>query len=79
MATTLDNVTKIHDFVLPDRRLKVRKIAETVGISKELVDQILREILVMRKQSARLLTPDNKQVHFRADLMQSEGIFSLFR
>jgi len=33
-ATTEDNVTKILDLVLADPRLKVREIAETVGISK---------------------------------------------
>ncbi|XP_014485173.1 PREDICTED: uncharacterized protein LOC106749835 [Dinoponera quadriceps] len=65
MATTEDNVTKIHDFVLADRRLKVREIAETVGISKDRVGHILHKILGMRKLSARwvqrLLTPDNKR------------------
>jgi len=65
MATTEDNVTKIHDLVLADRRLKVREIAETVGISKDRVGHILHEILGMRKLSARwvprLLTPDNKR------------------
>jgi len=34
-ATTEDNVTKIHDHVLADRRLKTREIAETVGMSKD--------------------------------------------
>ena len=55
------NVKKIHDLVLADRRLKVREIAETVGISKDCVGHILCEILGMRKLSARwvprLLTP----------------------
>jgi len=63
-ATTEDNVTKIHDLVLADRRLKIREIAETVGMSKDRVGQILHEILGIRKLSARwvprLLTPDNK-------------------
>jgi len=31
-ATTEDNVTKIHDLVLADRRMKIREIAETVGM-----------------------------------------------
>ncbi|XP_043258450.1 uncharacterized protein LOC122400837 [Colletes gigas] len=48
-ATTEDNVKKIHDLVLADRRLKVREIAETVGISKDRVGHILHEILGMRK------------------------------
>jgi predicted DNA-binding transcriptional regulator len=64
-ASTEDNVTKIHDLVLADRRLKVREIAETVGISKDRVGHILHEILGMRKLSVRwvprLLTPDNKR------------------
>ena len=65
MATTEDNVTKMHDLVLADRRLKVREIAETVDISKDRVGHILHEIFGMRKLSARcvprLLTPDNKR------------------
>jgi len=56
-------VTKIHDLVLADRRLKIREMAETVGMSR--VGHILHEILGMRKLSARcvpcLLTPDNKR------------------
>lgn len=40
-ANTTDNVTKIHDLVLADRRLKVLEIAETVGISKDCVSHIL--------------------------------------
>ena len=40
-ATTENNVNKIHDFVLEDRRLTVREIAETVGISKDCVGYIL--------------------------------------
>jgi len=59
------NVTKIHGLVLADRRLKIREIAETVGMSKKRVGHILHEILGMRKLSARwvprLLTPDNKR------------------
>ena len=34
-ATTKDNVKKIHDLVLTDRRLRVYEIVETVGISKD--------------------------------------------
>ena len=64
MAITEGNVTKIHDLIMADRRLKVHEIAETVGISKDRMDQILHEILGMRKLSAwwvlHLLTLDNK-------------------
>ena len=64
-ATTENNVKNIHDLVLADRRLKVREIDETVGISKDCVGHIAHEILGMRKLSARwvprLLTPDKKR------------------
>jgi len=64
-ATTEANVTKIHDLVLADRRLKIRQIAETVGMSKDRVGHILHEIFGMRKLSARrvprFLTPNNKR------------------
>ena len=51
-ATTEDNVTKIHDLVLADRRLNMREIAERVGISKDRVGHILHEILGRGKLSA---------------------------
>ena len=44
---------KIHDFVLAERRLKVRDIAEKVPTLKDCVDHILHEILDTRKLSAR--------------------------
>ena len=57
---------KNHDLILADRRLNVREIAETVGISKHRMGHILDEILGIRKLSARwvprLLTPDNKRI-----------------
>jgi len=78
-ATTEDNETKIRDLVLGDRRLKIREIAETVGMSKDRVGHILHEILGMRKLSARwvsrLLTPDNK----RNRETTSEQCFTLFK
>jgi len=78
-TTTEYNVTKIHDLVLADRRLKIRKRAETVGMSKDRVGYILHEILGMRKLSARwvprLLTPDNK----RNRETTSEQCFTLFK
>ena len=47
-VTTEDKVRIIHDLVLTDRRLKVREIAQTVGISKDCVGHIMHEILDMR-------------------------------
>jgi hypothetical protein len=50
--------------VLDDQRMKVREIAETIGISKEHVGYILHEELDMKKLCARwvpcLLTADEK-------------------
>jgi histone-lysine N-methyltransferase SETMAR len=51
--------------VLNDRRMKVREISETIGISKERVGYILHEELDMKKHCARwvprLLTADQKR------------------
>lgn len=38
--TTEDNLTKIHDLTLADRRLKVRAIADVLGIAKDAETQI---------------------------------------
>lgn len=49
-ATIEDNLTKIHNLILADYRLKVREIAETVGIGngpRYRVGHILLEILGM--------------------------------
>ncbi|GFR27136.1 mariner transposase [Trichonephila clavata] len=79
IATTENNVTKIHDLVLADHRLKVSEIAEIVSISKDHVAHILHEILGIRKLSARwvprLLTPDNK----RNLVTTSEQCLALFK
>jgi hypothetical protein len=49
---------------LDDRRMKVREIAETIGISKERVGYILHEELDMKKLCTRwfplLLTADQR-------------------
>ncbi|XP_065658445.1 histone-lysine N-methyltransferase SETMAR-like [Hydra vulgaris] len=63
-ATTDENIAKVHQLVLDNRRIKVREIAEVMNISKERVCHILHENLSMRKLSARwvprLLTLDQK-------------------
>ncbi|XP_065665495.1 protein GVQW3-like [Hydra vulgaris] len=65
-ATTDENIAKVHQVVLDNRRIKVREIAEVMNISKERVCHILHENLDMRKLSARwvprLLTLDQKRV-----------------
>ena len=65
-ATADDNIAKVHQMVLDDRRIKVREIAEVMRMSKERVCHILHQDLGMRKLSARwvprLLTLDQKRV-----------------
>jgi len=55
--------------ILDDRRMKVREIAETIGISKERVGYILHEELDMKKLYARwvprLLTADQKRTRMK--------------
>lgn len=64
-VTTPEMVKKIHKAVLGDRRLKVRELADMVGISKSTIHRILSENLDMRKLCARwvprLLTLEQKQ------------------
>ena len=61
-ATTDENIAKVHQMVLDDRRIKVKEIAEVMNMSKERVCHILD----MRKLSARwvprLLKVDQKRV-----------------
>jgi len=63
-ATTPEIIEQVHDTVLDDRQMKLREIAETIGISKEHVGYILHEELDMKKLCARwvprLLTADQK-------------------
>jgi len=63
-ATTPEIIEQVHDMELDDWRMKVRKIAETIGISKEHVGYILHEELGTKKLCAiwvpHLLTTDKK-------------------
>jgi histone-lysine N-methyltransferase SETMAR len=52
-ATTPEIIEQLHDMILDDRRIKVREIAETKGISKERVGYVLHEELDMKKLCAR--------------------------
>jgi len=63
-ATSSEIIEQVHLMVLADWRMKVREIAETIGISKECVGYILHEELDMKKLCARwvprVLTADQK-------------------
>jgi len=68
-ATTPEFIEQVHDMVLDDRRMKVREIAETTGMSKERVGYILHEKLDMKKLCARwaprLLTADEQRTRMK--------------
>ena len=52
-AVTPENIDKVHDVVLADRRVEVRQLAEAAAISIERVDFIFYEELHMAKLFAR--------------------------
>ena len=64
--TTPEMINKIHDIVLNESKVKVRKIAEVVSISTGRVVNILHTYLCLRKLCARwiprLLTIDQKRI-----------------
>jgi histone-lysine N-methyltransferase SETMAR len=68
-ATTPEVIEQVHDIVLDDQQMRVREIAETIGISKERVGYILHEELDMEKFCLRwvprLLTADQKRTRMK--------------
>ena len=68
-STTPEIIGKVHDILLDERRIKVREIAETIGISKEHVGYVLHEELDMKTLCARwvprLLTADEKRTRMK--------------
>jgi histone-lysine N-methyltransferase SETMAR len=61
-ATTPEIIEQVHDMPLDDQRIKVREIAETIGISKERVGYILLEELHMKKLCARWCRACSQQI-----------------
>lgn len=65
-VTTQENIDKVHDIVMADRRVTVRYIAECTGLSTGAVHNILTNNLCMNKVSARWvprnLTLDQKRI-----------------
>jgi len=68
-ATNPEIIEQVHDMVLDDRWMKVREIAETIGISKARVGYILHEELYMKMLCTRwvshLLTVDQKRTRMK--------------
>jgi transposase len=63
-SATTEIIEQVHNMVLGDRHMKVHEIADTIGISKEHVGNILHEELDMKKLCTRwvqrLLIADQK-------------------
>jgi histone-lysine N-methyltransferase SETMAR len=68
-ATIPKIIEQVYKMVLDDKHMKVRKITETIGISKERVGYILHEELDMKKLCARwvlrLFTADQKRTRMK--------------
>lgn len=68
-AVTPENIKKISEIVLNDRKVKLSDLANTIGISKERVGHIIHECLHMKKLCARwvprFLTIDQKDQRLR--------------
>ncbi|XP_033231999.1 uncharacterized protein LOC117182982 [Belonocnema kinseyi] len=66
LVTTPEIVEKIHDMMLNDPKVKLREVANAVGISLERVGNIVHLVLGMKKLCARwvprLLTVDQKRI-----------------
>ncbi|KAG5328205.1 SETMR methyltransferase, partial [Acromyrmex heyeri] len=64
-AAAPEIIDKVHDIILIDRRVKVCKLVETIGISHGTVISILHEQLekLSTKWVPRLLTVDHKRDH----------------
>jgi hypothetical protein len=75
------NVDRVRTLVRSYRRLGVRVIAEELNMNRETVRQIVKEDLVMRKFSAklvlRILTHDQNQrrLHISSDLLRNAEMF----
>jgi [histone H3]-lysine36 N-dimethyltransferase SETMAR len=69
-ATDQENVRKVHQMVMSDRRINIDEIAEALKISAERVHHVLHEDLDMSKISARwvprLLTAEQKLLRVTA-------------
>ena len=74
-ATTEENVAHVHRVVMGDRHLTLNQIANTAGISREQIENILHNPLGMAKVSTKwvpqLSTPDQRLTLSQSNL----GIF----
>ena len=53
-STDDDHIQKVKDLVLVSRRLTIRDIVDEIGVSKESVNSILKDVLVLKRVKSRL-------------------------
>jgi len=77
-ATTPEIIAQVHDMVLDDWQMKVREIAETIGISKERVEYIFAWRIgyenALRKMGA-VLAHSRSKTHSHENLWTVLGAF----
>ena len=78
-VTTPENINKIHDLVMADRRCTIRHLEELTGMSSTRIQSILTKQLGLHKVSARwvprMLTPDQKRIR----VTSCEGLLARYR
>ena len=50
-----DHIQKVKDLVLVSRRLTIRDIPDEIGVSKESVNSILKDVLVLKRVKSQLV------------------------
>jgi len=76
--TTPEIIDQIHEFILEERRISAKSIAEQLGVSRERVGSIIHEDLDMRKFSAKCIPKclNADQKHQRSQ--SSEQVLEFF-
>jgi histone-lysine N-methyltransferase SETMAR len=77
-AATEENTDEIHDLILEDRRISVKKIVEILQISRERVSHVIRNILDMRKLSAKWIPKFLNADQKRNRVIASQAILARF-
>jgi histone-lysine N-methyltransferase SETMAR len=62
-CTTPENIAKVREAILADRRQTIHDVCEIVGLSYGTVQNILADNLNMRRISARLMLSDDQKTH----------------
>jgi len=77
-VTTPEIIEQIHEFILEDRRISAKSIAEQLGISRERVGSVIHEDLGMRKLSAKWVPKCLNAHQKRQRCQSSEELLEFF-